>query len=99
MAFPFSMFNIAHLAAGFKSQTHVFRNAIAKAVCCPHILLSGVHLKYPLPKHRAAIVRNLYFSVRVEIVTTFQTQLIISLEFGAGQQGKVYCLPDMGICR
>ena len=22
MAFPFSMFNIAHLAAGFKSQTH-----------------------------------------------------------------------------
>ncbi len=41
MAFPFSMLNIAHLAAGFKSQTHVYCNVIAKAVCCSLILLSG----------------------------------------------------------
>ena len=41
MAFPFSMLNIAHLAAGFKSQTHVYCNVVAKAVCCPLILLSG----------------------------------------------------------
>ena len=34
MAFPFSMLNIAHLAAGFKSQTHVYCNVIAKAACC-----------------------------------------------------------------
>ena len=44
MAFPFSMLNIAHLAAGFKSQTHVYCNVIAKAVCCPLILLSDVPL-------------------------------------------------------
>lgn len=41
MAFPFSVYNIAHLAAGFKSQTHVYSNVIAKAACCPPILLSG----------------------------------------------------------
>ena len=41
MAFPFSMLNIAHLAAGFKSQTHVYCNVVVKAVCCPFILLSG----------------------------------------------------------
>jgi len=33
MAFPFSVYNIAHLVAGFKSQTHVYCNVIAKAVC------------------------------------------------------------------
>ena len=41
MAFPFSVLNIAHLTAGFKSQTHVYCNVAAKAVCCPLILLSG----------------------------------------------------------
>ncbi len=30
MAFPFSMLNIAHLAAGFKRQTHVYCYVIAK---------------------------------------------------------------------
>lgn len=40
MAFPFSMLNIAHLAVGFKSQTHVYCNVNAKAVC-PLIVLSG----------------------------------------------------------
>ncbi len=54
MAFPFSVYNIAHLEAGFKSQTHVYCNVIVKAVCYPLIFLSGVPLKYPLPKHRAA---------------------------------------------
>lgn len=33
MAFPFSVYNIAYPAAGFKSQTHVYCNVIAKAVC------------------------------------------------------------------
>ena len=41
MALPFSVFNIAYLAAGFKSQTHVYCNVVVKAVCCPLILLSG----------------------------------------------------------
>ena len=41
MAFPFSMLNIAHLAAGFKSQTHIYCNVIVKAVCCLLVLLSG----------------------------------------------------------
>lgn len=33
MAFPFSMHNIAHPAAGFKHQTHVCCNVITKNVC------------------------------------------------------------------
>ena len=33
MAFPFYVYNIAYPAAGFKSQTHVYCNMIAKAVC------------------------------------------------------------------
>ena len=41
MAFPFSILNIAHLAVGFKSQTHVYCNVIVKAVCYPLILLSS----------------------------------------------------------
>ena len=50
MAFPISMFNIAYLAAGFKSQTLLFHNAIVKDVaCCPLIFLSGVlmNIYYP----------------------------------------------------
>ena len=44
MAFPFSMLNIAHFTAGFKSPTHVYYNVIAKAACCLLILLSGIPL-------------------------------------------------------
>ena len=33
MAFPFYVYNMAYLATGFKSQTHVYCNVIAKAVC------------------------------------------------------------------
>ena len=41
MAFPFYVYNIAYPAAGFKNQTHVCCNMIAKVACCPLILLSG----------------------------------------------------------
>ena len=33
MAFPFSILNIAHLAAGFKNQTRVYCNVIVKVAC------------------------------------------------------------------
>jgi len=41
MAFPFSVYNIAYLAAEFKSQTRVYCNVIAKAMCLlpSHILI------------------------------------------------------------
>ena len=35
MAFPFSVYNIAYPAAGFKSQTHVYCNVIVKVACLP----------------------------------------------------------------
>ena len=55
MAFPFSMLNIAHLAVGFKSQTHVYCNVIAKAVCLPSHPLIRHSPEYPLPKQEYSL--------------------------------------------
>ena len=55
MAFPFSMLNIAHLAAGFKSQTLLFHNAIVKAACLlPSHFLIRRSPEYLLPKQGRA---------------------------------------------
>ena len=49
MVFPFSMFNIAHSWAGFKSQTHVNCIVIVKAVCLlPSHSLIRRSPEYPL---------------------------------------------------
>ena len=34
MAFPFSMFNIAYLTVGIKSETHIDCNVVVKVACC-----------------------------------------------------------------
>lgn len=48
------MLNIAHLAAGFKSQTHVYCDVIAKAVCLlPSYLLIRQFPEYPLPNKQS----------------------------------------------
>lgn len=59
MAFPFSVYNIAYPAAGFKSQTHVYCNVIAKAVCLlPSHFLIRRSPEYSLPKQgRAATLK------------------------------------------
>ncbi len=41
MASPFSMLNIAHFKAGFKSTTHVYCSVIEKAVCLYQLIGTG----------------------------------------------------------
>ncbi len=55
MASPFSMLNIAHLAAGFNSQTHVSCKVNVKAArLLPSYSFIRRSPEYSLPKHRTA---------------------------------------------
>lgn len=52
MAFPFSIYNIAHSATGFKSQTHVYCNVIEKPPAVPSFSYQVI-LLFRIPQKRS----------------------------------------------